>query len=124
MRLVDLHPVWWAPAGRKGVAIIFDCPHCVATGKVHEGHQDCPSGPHRLCCSLNPPLDGGAPIICDHNGVFAMGLKESLMPWCIGCSVAWTRNGDTFENLSLSPSVDASAAGHWHGFVQNGNITP
>jgi hypothetical protein len=34
----------------------------------------------------------------------------------------WTRTGETFETLSLSPSVDASPAGCWHGFVQNGGI--
>lgn len=33
----------------------------------------------------------------------------------------WHRTGDTFETLSLSPSVDAK--GHWHGFLQNGLVT-
>lgn len=34
----------------------------------------------------------------------------------------WQRTGDTFETLTLSPSVDASAHGHWHGFIKNGEI--
>lgn len=35
----------------------------------------------------------------------------------------WTRAGETFETLSLTPSIDASASGHWHGFITNGEIT-
>lgn len=34
----------------------------------------------------------------------------------------WQRTGDTFETLSLSPSIDLSAHGHWHGFITNGEI--
>jgi hypothetical protein len=32
----------------------------------------------------------------------------------------WDRTGDTFETLTLSPSVDASKLGHWHGVIENG----
>jgi hypothetical protein len=32
----------------------------------------------------------------------------------------WTADGDDFETLTLSPSVDASHVGHWHGFIRNG----
>jgi hypothetical protein len=35
----------------------------------------------------------------------------------------WQRTGETFENLTLSPSIDASKDGHWHGFLTNGEIT-
>lgn len=49
----------------------------------------------------------------------------------------WTRTGDTFDTLSLTPSVDAfearvDANGNatnertrtiWHGFVTNGDVT-
>lgn len=34
----------------------------------------------------------------------------------------WTRDGDNFDTLTISPSVDASATGHWHGFIQGGQI--
>ncbi len=36
---------------------------------------------------------------------------------------SWQREGDTFETLTLSPSIDASSSGHWHGFVRNGELT-
>lgn len=29
----------------------------------------------------------------------------------------------TFENLTVKPSLDASMAGHWHGFITNGETT-
>jgi hypothetical protein len=34
----------------------------------------------------------------------------------------WQRTGDTFNSISLSPSIDASKAGHWHGYITNGEI--
>ena len=34
----------------------------------------------------------------------------------------WTRVGDSFGTLSLSPSIDFSADGEWHGFIQEGKI--
>ncbi len=33
----------------------------------------------------------------------------------------WSITGDSFENLTLSPSVHA--VGHWHGWIQNGMVT-
>lgn len=35
----------------------------------------------------------------------------------------WKREGDAFETLTLTPSIDASAHGHWHGFITNGEVT-
>lgn len=35
---------------------------------------------------------------------------------------AWSVTGD-FTNLTVRPSIDASAAGHWHGFITNGEVT-
>ena len=40
-----------------------------------------------------------------------------------GVLLLWKRTGENFETLTLTPSVDASAEGHWHGFITNGNIT-
>jgi hypothetical protein len=34
----------------------------------------------------------------------------------------WALEGDSFENLTLHPSVDHSASGNWHGWVRNGEI--
>lgn len=37
-------------------------------------------------------------------------------------SIAWGRTGDDLCSISITPSIDASASGHWHGFVTNGEI--
>jgi len=34
----------------------------------------------------------------------------------------WQREGETFETLTLSPSIDASKMGHWHGWIKNGEV--
>ena len=112
MKLTELKPEWWAPAnsGRRGIAVVFDCPCCHGT----------PKGV-RLCISINPPLDGGAPVICTGPYLYHADNHGIDDNW-IGCEVAWQRTGDTFENLTLVPSVDASKSGHWHGFVTGGEI--
>jgi len=35
---------------------------------------------------------------------------------------AWDRQGDTFDTLTLLPSIDFSGKGHWHGHITNGVI--
>ena len=47
------------------------------------------------------PLDGGAP------------LKNA--------GVLWLRSGDTFETLTLMPSINSP--GHWHGWINAGEVT-
>lgn len=59
-----------------------------------------------LCAWFANPLDGGPPAGPEH-----------------GPAPRWRRSGDTFETLTVTPSIDASAAGHWHGFVTNGEVT-
>lgn len=41
--------------------------------------------------------------------------------WAIPiASLKWDRKGETFESLSLSPSIDVK--GHWHGYIRNGQV--
>jgi len=35
---------------------------------------------------------------------------------------AWSITGD-FSNMTVTPSIDASKSGNWHGFIRNGEIT-
>jgi uncharacterized protein DUF6527 len=129
VRLGALDPKWWAAPGRHGQGIVFLCPHC----------RRC-----YLCVAFANPLDGGAPwdigtethrpisrlwdIIygprADERGDWGTA-GSGVLP--VGTEVVppgylWTRTGDTFEMLTLSPSVDASKAGCWHGFVTNGEV--
>jgi hypothetical protein len=49
------------------------------------------------------PADGGPP--------------SSLAP-----ANRWTRSGAGFDTLTLTPSIDASSTGHWHGLIRDGLI--
>lgn len=115
MKLVDLHPRWFAVQGRHGQGVVFDCPHC-------------PGGVTRLAVAFKNPLDGGAPIPLHNEALYRLidpaywdGDAKSMET--VPPGVHWMRTGETFETLSITPSVDASASGHWHGYVQNGQTT-
>jgi len=106
MRLVDLNPRGVLDADivvggqvihdehRDGMGLSFECPHCVTTGAAYR---------QRLAIFYANPIDGKP--ASDDGGPL------------------WHREGDTYETLTLSPSIDASAAGHWHGYITNGAIT-
>lgn len=97
-KLVDLHPTFYGAAGtkdgstpeRRGVGVIFDCP-CLA--------DDCAWG-GKIAISFSNPLDGGAP--------YSTHSAERH----------WQRTGETFETMTLSPSIHA--VGHWHGWLKDG----
>lgn len=95
MRLTDLEPHWYVlEEGGQRVGLTFLCPHC----KVQ-----------RIGVAFH------------HRGHEAID-DDYVMAHSPQTNHIWTMDGDSFENLSLSPSVDASATGHWHGFVTNGEI--
>ena len=97
MRLSEFNPKWIMQRHKRVVGIRFDCPCCRGT---------------QLCILfLNPP-DGGPSQPKDEN--FPGNNWGNR----------WARSGLTFEDLTLSPSVDASGTGHWHGHVENGEVKP
>lgn len=103
MKLVDLNPRWVGAGGsditqngqpvpeRHGVAITFDCP-C--------GRRDDNDHAARLCIEFTQPLDGGPALRNDGH--------------------TWNRTGDTFETLTLAPSIQVVGGCGWHGHLQNG----
>lgn len=95
MRLIDLNPHWFVlEDGGPRVGLTFDCPHCRMTRLGVAFHH-----------SARQALDD-AYILAKHGAPDAQHI--------------WTMTGDDFPTLSLSPSVDASASGHWHGFITDG----
>lgn len=83
---------------RTGVGVIFACP-CGNSGEDHECYVP-----------FANPLDGG----------------PALDPSAWSGSGGWQRTGETFETLSLSPSIfrRKSLGGcGWHGWITNGNVT-
>lgn len=89
-KLVDLNPTFWRYHGidREGMGVIFDCP-C--------GSESCEWG-GKISVPFANPLDGGQPQNTE--------------------KCHWQRTGDTFETMTLSPSIHC--VGHWHGWLRNG----
>jgi hypothetical protein len=112
MRLADLEPRWFDVPGigatKDGVTFLCPCAMCLQT----------PEKQVRLAAQFANPVDGPPRA--------RMSLDETLWhvhelrTFDVPPGFLWQRTGVTFETLTLSPSVDASASGHWHGFVTHG----
>lgn len=110
MKLIDLSPQWIIKDNQK-LGIVFLCPHCngqtprtwLSCFQVPQGHIAGPDGEYELFSHLIPEEELHHAVPCQRNH-------------------AWQFTGDTFENLSITPSIDASASGHWHGYITNGEI--
>jgi len=104
MRLVDLDPRWIAVAGDDRVGITFRCPHC-------------PSGERGETTFLGiffvEPIDPNQHVDIDWPNYMLQHPASRF----------WHRIGETFEQLTVTPSVDASQHGHWHGFITNGEVS-
>ena len=101
MKLSELDPRWFAADGQRA-GFSFLCPHCRKT---------------RLACKTIPlafreqarifaaefPGNGGDIVLADDK-------------FC------WTITGADFASLTVSPSIDASKSGHWHGIITKGDI--
>lgn len=74
---------------------MFDCP-CGNGKGFGSDHGD-------VYVQIDPPIDGGAPIDATQH--------------------VWKRQGDTFETLTLTPSIQRMDGCRWHGHVTNGEIT-
>lgn len=113
VNLFDLGATLWAECGRHGQGVTFNCPLCVRAGFERPG---------LVSVAFANPIDGGAPLgphVDEHGKV-------------VGQRFLWQRTGTSIEDLTLSPSLDASRSEHvdrvgrggrhagWHGHVQNG----
>lgn len=98
MRLAELNPRWFVlEDGGPRVGLTFECPHCRTQRLGVVFHH------------------GASAAIEDQYILARLGAD--------GTRHIWDLSGqDNFETLTLSPSVDCSASGHWHGHVQNGEI--
>jgi hypothetical protein len=98
VRLVDLMPRWIHPN-----IFAFLCPHCrdvflTCKNVVLSTHEQCE-------ITEQDPLG--------LHGVTVVLCKDSC---------AWAIVGTDFASMSVTPSLDASAAGHWHGNITAGAI--
>lgn len=93
VRLIDLNPRWVTSAGRTGAGLSFDCPGTCCATAAVR---------QRMQVLFRNPMDGGDPSVGEPR---------------------WNRSGSTFDDLTLTPSIDASASGHFHGWISNGEVT-
>lgn len=96
MRLLDLQPRWIY----KNKIFTFLCPHCRRIW---------------LTCKRVP---------MDHQQQWDIFEREAPEAVTVGCKpeTAWKFEGLDFATMTVTPSLDASASGHWHGSITNGQI--
>lgn len=101
MRLADLNPRW-VGAGGEGISDGHGNPVPERSGVAIS--FDCPCGAGDRCViEFSNPLDGGPTYRTDGH--------------------TWERTGETFEELTLRPSIQRMDACRWHGFLTNGEFT-
>lgn len=103
-RLVDLKPEWTYSR------FSHDHPHGYRTNAKRRCGTAfwcaCPCGCRSsLLVPFANPLDGGPPDPCGAWG--NIGFR-------------WVRQGDSFADLSVSPSIDI--VNHWHGWITQGLV--
>ncbi len=119
MRLSKLSPRWIEKDGER-IGLIFLCPHCLAQGVAD---------PSPLTCYWKPLQKIGGDEADSQYGLLAK-LKPSFGPPYDAIKIsdvvpakrgyAWEKSGDDFDTLTITPSLDCSASGHWHGFITAG----
>lgn len=101
-KLITLHPQW-VGAGGEGITDSQGNPVLERFGIGID--FDCPCGCQSPCyVPFSNPLDGGSPLNDGHH--------------------TWQRTGETFETLTLTPSIQriAGCDNKWHGFIRDGEI--
>lgn len=112
MRLTDLAPEWISLSPTKmkrtqpGVGVSFHCPAC-----LEDGHH------HRIGVLFLNTLDS-APSVPAVDGLAYSG--EEIEDYNNEGN-RWARSGLTFEDLTLSPSLELD--GHWHGVISCGEVS-
>lgn len=107
MKLVDLDPHWiglkgWVASDPFYVGVSFLCPHCPVDASEHGKHRR-----RRLAVNFWPPIDPYD------------WLSRIIKPPAIGHTRV---RGETFDTLTLSPSIGFDNIGHWHGHIIDGKI--
>lgn len=98
MKLTDLQPRWYVlEKGGPAIGLTFLCPHCRETRIGVAFH-------HHGAATMENQY-----ILAHH------GADDAEHIWDL-------TGQDDFASLTLSPSIDASKSGHWHGYIVSGEI--
>lgn len=107
MRLIDLEPRWI-----HHNVFVFLCPHCrkilLSCKNVAMSEQD----------QIN--------LFKKEFGEWwnlEVILSRDSTAWAISGTRPLDPRAAFPDNITVTPSIDASPSGHWHGFITNGLIT-
>lgn len=104
MRLLDLDPQWLLKDGKR-VGFTFISP----------------TNPKwRQSCFTNPPKHSEQDELFEaaHGEDYAVQGCNPAAHWAIAGGI----DAATFETMTVTPSLDGSQGGLWHGFITNGAI--
>ena len=108
VRLVDLKPAWIDHGDRRGLGVAFDC--MVGHHRFQGAEVPCTI---RNWILFANPLDGGPAWPGNSRTLIVACFPGGWDTEIAGCGTCrWTRKGDAFDTLSMTPSVDAGACGH------------
>lgn len=97
IKLTELNPKW-VGCGEPGENVLFglrfDCPHCRI---------------QKIAIMFTPFID-------------PKGWLERIGGEFHKEQLKWNRTGDSFENITLQPSINTEFSGHWHGYIENGYV--
>lgn len=101
VKLTELKPTWLSPD-----VFCFLCPHCRE---------------ERLLCKRIPLSFKGQVKLVNATPEDDEDWPQGFVP--ARAEFAWKFNqGDSFDSITVTPSIDASASGHWHGNITGGKI--
>lgn len=109
MKLIDLDPRWLMRDGQR-VGFIFKSP------SDPRWFQSCVIAPTPHAMQHNW-FDTALPEFGEYGWTKVQGCK----PEC-AWSIAGGIENASFETISVTPSLDGSAGGLWHGFITDGQI--
>jgi len=113
VRLVDLDPRWLIHDGKR-VGFVFKSPTL--------GDE------MWMACFENPPERReqwalfGAEFPNDYRNSKGQALVVQGMKSTSHWQIAGGIDAASFETMTVTPSLDGSPAGNWHGFITNGQI--
>lgn len=118
MRLTELEPQWLERDGQR-VGVMFRCPHCRTEWltcfwvklRVWGEEVDKPWRWAGQMGYIREALD---------RMERTQDLENAVVPCDFDC--LWNWNGGDFNSMTITPSLDASKSGHWHGHITDGAI--
>ena len=106
MKLTELEPRWIHPN-----LFVFLCPHCRNALLTCKNVQMTWKGQYAIF--EKEFGDDWPPLVV---------LASPEYAWSISGTVPADMDAAFITDLTVTPSIDASASGHWHGFIIKGEI--